>query len=40
MDWQKYIHSDVEVLSGEPVVEGTRFSAEFLFKSTSCCQVD
>lgn len=30
MDWQKYIHSDPEMLNGKPVVIGTRLSVEFL----------
>ena len=30
MDWQKYIHSDLETLNGKPVVVGTRLSVQFL----------
>ncbi len=30
MDWQKYIHSDLETLNGKPVVIGTRLSVQFL----------
>lgn len=30
MDWQEYIHSDPKILSGKPVVRGTRLSVEFL----------
>ncbi len=30
MDWQEYIHSDLKVLVGKPVVKGTRLSVEFL----------
>ena len=30
MGWQEYIHSDPNVLSGKPVVKGTRLSVEFL----------
>jgi uncharacterized protein (DUF433 family) len=30
MDWWDYIHSDPEILSGKPVVKGTRLSVEFL----------
>ena len=30
MNWKEYIHSDAEVLSGKPVVKGTRLSVEFL----------
>ena len=30
MDWREYIHSDAEVLSGKPVVKGTRLSVEFI----------
>ncbi len=30
MDWRDYIHSDPKILSGKPVVKGTRLSVEFL----------
>jgi uncharacterized protein (DUF433 family) len=30
MDWREYIHSDPAILSGKPVVKGTRLSVEFL----------
>ncbi|MCL4386336.1 MAG: DUF433 domain-containing protein [Actinobacteria bacterium] len=30
MDWREFIHSDPEVLSGKPVVKGTRLSVEFI----------
>ncbi len=30
MDWQKYIHSDPDILVGKPVVKGTRLSVDFL----------
>lgn len=30
MEWSDYIHSDQSVLSGKPVVRGTRLSVEFL----------
>jgi uncharacterized protein (DUF433 family) len=30
MDWREYIHSDPRILSGKPVVKGTRLSVEFL----------
>ncbi|MCY3986907.1 MAG: DUF433 domain-containing protein [Candidatus Dadabacteria bacterium] len=30
MEWQDYIHSDQSVLSGKPVVRGTRLSVAFL----------
>jgi uncharacterized protein (DUF433 family) len=30
MDWEQYIHSDMETLNGKPVVTGTRLSVEFL----------
>ncbi len=30
MDWQRFIHSDPEVLAGKPVVRGTRLSVDFL----------
>ena len=30
MDWRDHIHSDPEILSGKPIVKGTRLSVEFL----------
>lgn len=30
MDWHPFIHSDPGILSGKPVVRGTRLSVEFL----------
>jgi len=30
VEWRDYIHSDQSVLSGKPVVRGTRLSVEFL----------
>lgn len=30
MDWRDHIHSDPKILSGKPVVKGTRLSVEFL----------
>lgn len=30
MDWNKYIHSDNEVLLGKPIVKGTRLSVDFI----------
>ncbi len=32
MSWQEYIHSDPEILSGKPVIKGTRLSVEFLLE--------
>lgn len=32
MDWRGRIHSDTEILSGKPVVVGTRLSVEFLLR--------
>jgi uncharacterized protein (DUF433 family) len=32
MDWREYIHSDPDILSGRPVVKGTRLSVEFILK--------
>jgi uncharacterized protein (DUF433 family) len=32
MEWNNYIHSDPEILSGKPVVKGTRLSVEFILK--------
>lgn len=30
IEWRDYIHSDPEILSGKPVVKGTRLSVEFI----------
>jgi uncharacterized protein (DUF433 family) len=30
MDWREYIHSNLKILLGKPVVKGTRLSVEFL----------
>ncbi len=30
MDWQKFIHSDPEILLGKPVVKGTRLAVDFI----------
>ena len=32
MDWRNHIHSDPEILSGKPVVNGTRLSVDFLLE--------
>ncbi|MFI5200924.1 MAG: DUF433 domain-containing protein [Candidatus Kapaibacterium sp.] len=32
MEWQNYIHSNPAILSGRPVVKGTRLSVEFILK--------
>lgn len=31
MSWHDYIHSDSSILSGKPVIRGTRLSVAFLF---------
>lgn len=30
MVWQDYIHTDLEILNGKPLLKGTRLSVEFL----------
>ena len=30
MDWQTYIQPDPEILSGKPVVKGTRLAVDFI----------
>ncbi|MBT3185954.1 MAG: DUF433 domain-containing protein [Nitrospina sp.] len=30
MDWREHIHTDREILTGKPVVKGTRLAVEFL----------
>ena len=32
MDWHQYIHSDSDILSGKPVVKGTRLAVEFILQ--------
>ena len=32
MDWREHIHSDPEILSGKPVVKGTRLTVDFLLE--------
>ncbi len=32
MNWQEYIHSDPNILSGKPVIKGTRLSVDFLLE--------
>jgi uncharacterized protein (DUF433 family) len=32
MKWQEYIISDEEILSGKPVIKGTRLSVEFILE--------
>lgn len=32
MEWRDRIHSDPKILSGKPVVRGTRLSVEFLLR--------
>lgn len=31
MNWQKYIHSDPDVLLGKPTIVGTRLAVDFIF---------
>jgi uncharacterized protein (DUF433 family) len=30
VDWERHIHSDPDILSGKPVVKGTRLAVEFV----------
>lgn len=30
MIWQEYIHTDLDILNGKPIIRGTRLSVEFL----------
>lgn len=32
MNWQKYIHSNPDILLGKPVVKGTRLSVDFILR--------
>ncbi len=32
MNWQDYITSDPDILSGKPTIKGTRISVEFIIK--------
>jgi len=30
MNWKQHIHSDPEILTGKPVIKGTRLSVDFI----------
>jgi uncharacterized protein (DUF433 family) len=30
MEWERYVHSDPEILIGKPVVKGTRLAVDFI----------
>jgi uncharacterized protein (DUF433 family) len=32
MEWRDHIHSDTKILSGKPVVRGSRLSVDFLLR--------
>ncbi len=32
LDWRDFIHTDLNILVGKPVVKGTRLSVEFLLR--------
>lgn len=32
MDWKDYIHTDKRILSGKPVIKGTRLSVEHIIQ--------
>lgn len=32
MDWTQHIHSDPEILSGKPVIKGTRLSVDWILR--------
>jgi uncharacterized protein (DUF433 family) len=32
MDWRDHIHSDPEILSGKPAINGSRLSVDFLLE--------
>ncbi len=32
MDWREHIYSDLEILSGKPIIKGTRLSVDFLLE--------
>jgi uncharacterized protein (DUF433 family) len=42
MDWKQHIHSDETILSGKPVVRGTRISVELIleFIADGCSVAD
>ncbi len=37
MEWRDHMHSDAKILSGKPVVRGTRLSVEFLLRLFAAC---
>jgi uncharacterized protein (DUF433 family) len=32
MNWKQFIHSDADILTGKPVVRGTRLSVDFILR--------
>jgi uncharacterized protein (DUF433 family) len=32
MDWRKYVHSDVKIMMGKPVIIGTRIPVELILE--------
>jgi uncharacterized protein (DUF433 family) len=32
MDWRKYVHSDVKIMMGKPVITGTRIPVELILE--------
>lgn len=32
MDWRKYVHSDVNIMMGKPVITGTRIPVELILE--------
>ncbi len=35
MDWKKYIHSDLKIMMGKPVIIGTRIPVELILEKLS-----
>jgi len=35
MDWRKYVHSDVKIMMGKPVITGTRIPVELILEKVA-----
>lgn len=32
MDWKDFIHSDPQIMTGKPIIKGTRLSVDFILR--------